>query len=95
MVLQRPENRCYPWPGNVRELEQVIRRIILHGSCRLHVQAKRSDDTNHPLFEQQPTVAELTSRYCGFLYNKYGNYQEIARITGLDRRTVKKYVERG
>jgi len=40
-------------------------------------------------------VAEPTSRYCRFLYNKYGNYQGIARITGLDRRTVKKYVERG
>lgn len=92
-VLQRPENRNYEWPGNVRELEQVIRRIILHGSCRLHAPTERSDNTSHPLFNQQPTVAELTSRYCGFLYKKYGNYQAIARITGLDRRTVKKYVE--
>ena len=94
-VLQRPENRGYQWPGNVRELEQVIRRIILHGSCRLSAPRNRQEHDNHPLFEQQPTVAELTSRYCGFLYNKYGNYQAIARITGLDRRTVKKYVERG
>lgn len=92
-VLQRPENKGYQWPGNVRELEQVIRRIILHGSCRLPAPRNRQDDDNHLIFDQQPTVAELTSHYCRLLYEKHKNYQAIARITGLDRRTVKKYVE--
>ena len=92
-VLQRPENRDYDWPGNVRELEQVVRRIILHGSCRLQGQREQQDDTGRSIFAQQPTVARLTSYYCRLLYEKHNNYQAIARITGLDRRTVKKYVE--
>jgi len=26
------------------------------------------------------------------LYDRYGTYEEVARITNLDRRTAKKYV---
>ena len=36
---------------------------------------------------------ELLSQYCTFLYQRFGTYQEVARRTGLDRRTVKKYLQ--
>jgi len=36
---------------------------------------------------------ELTARYCAMLHARHGTYEEVARITGLDRRTVKKYVQ--
>ena len=94
-ALHRPENRGYDWPGNVRELEQVIRRIILHGSCRLQRQRKQQEEPGCAIFARQPTVAELISHYCRLLYEKHNNFQAIARITGLDRRTVKKYIEQG
>lgn len=38
------------------------------------------------------TADELVRRDCEELYARTLNYVEVARITGLDRRTVKKYV---
>ncbi|MDA3895349.1 MAG: hypothetical protein PF482_04270 [Desulfobacteraceae bacterium] len=35
----------------------------------------------------------LVKRYCRLLYDKFGTYGEVARRTGLDRRTVKKHIE--
>ena len=35
---------------------------------------------------------QLLERYCRMLYNETDNYEEVARRTGLDRRTIKKYV---
>ena len=34
----------------------------------------------------------LLTRYCAMLYRRAGTYEEVARRTGLDRRTVSKYV---
>ena len=36
---------------------------------------------------------ELAARYCALLHARTGTYEEVARITGLDRRTVHKYVQ--
>lgn len=33
----------------------------------------------------------MLAAYCAMLYQRLGSYEEVARITGLDRRTVKKY----
>jgi DNA-binding CsgD family transcriptional regulator len=33
------------------------------------------------------------SGYCALLYRRHGTYEEVARRTGLDRRTVKKYLD--
>lgn len=34
----------------------------------------------------------LLSAYCTLLYQRHGTYEEVARRTHLDRRTVKKYI---
>ncbi len=94
-VLRQPQHRDYHWPGNVRELEQAVRRILLHGTCRLAGKKGEPEQTKNSIFVRQPTMAELGSLYCGFLYRQYNNYQQVARITGLDRRTVKKFIEQG
>lgn len=36
---------------------------------------------------------ELLAAYCGLLYGMFGTYEEVARRTRLDRRTVKKYAQ--
>lgn len=86
----------YPWPGNVRELEQATRRILLtrsyHGE---QLEVKSSDGAKKVIqaFETGEINAHgLLAAYCCHLYNRHGNLAEVARRTGLDRRTVKKHV---
>lgn len=88
----------YCWPGNVRELEQSIRHILLNDRCSPSVDYSTNDAEKSQLFfdpvtSEPVTIQELTNVYCGMLYKKYGSYQDVARHTGLDRRTVKKYIE--
>lgn len=85
----------YSWPGNVRELEQCIRRICLTGDYRGAENARSSDvGTAFRLAETgaEPGVQQLLQQYCRFLYEKYGSYEAVARITRLDRRTARKYI---
>jgi hypothetical protein len=86
----------YPWPGNVRELEQCVRRILLNQQYAGDTAASRSSDTgtfDSLLMEGGFTAQQLLARYCGLLYQHLGTYGAVAARTGLDRRTVKKYVE--
>src|SRR6266702_2722651 len=90
--------RGYPWPGNVRELEQAVRRILLTGRYAAELpQAAQSED--EALIEKlragELTAAELLARYCALLYRRLGTYAEVAKRTGLDPRTSRKYVESG
>ena len=85
----------YEWQGNVRELEQSIRRILLTGSYESERNHSRSQHSNAVFGELEQgnwSVAQLNRWYCSHLYKKYGTYQQVARKTGLDRRTVKKYL---
>jgi transcriptional regulator of acetoin/glycerol metabolism len=86
----------YTWPGNVRELEQAVRRILLTGHYHGDVMVT-SPNPEEEFIKRIQTgtleARELISQYCTFLYQRYGTYQEVARRTGLDRRTVKKYLQ--
>jgi DNA-binding NtrC family response regulator len=94
-IAQSP-GRNYAWPGNVRELEQAVRRILLTGSysgegtaradlCR-QLQAGISGGTLD--------AAALLTGYCALLYERHGTYEDVARRTGLDRRTAKSYIRK-
>jgi hypothetical protein len=85
--LSPPE---YQWPGNVRELEQCVRRVLLKGSCNFETPRQREGLLDSSL---QIPAAELLRQYCQTLYSRYGTYEAVARITQLDRRTVKRYVD--
>lgn len=86
----------YPWPGNVRELEQCIRRILLKNTYS-------GDDTGQNAGLEQTLIdgisqgnidsSRLTAGYCYLLYQRHQTFEEVARRTGLDRRTVKKYIQ--
>lgn len=85
----------YAWPGNVRELEQAIRRILMTGYYEpTEVSTKSIDDPwLLDVAAGSLSATELAAGYCERLYAKLGTYEGVARSTGLDRRTVKKYVD--
>ena len=85
----------YSWPGNVRELEQCVRRILLTNQYKgdfkpvsKDLRNKIADNIDTENYDAQGLLED----YCRLLYQRYGTYQDVARITGLDRRTVKKYI---
>ncbi|HEY5999521.1 MAG TPA: sigma 54-interacting transcriptional regulator [bacterium] len=94
--IDREIGAAYPWPGNVRELEQCVRRMLLTGHYR--------PDAHEPPAEEGARLAqafatgsltaqELLSAYCASLYRTHHTYEAVALRTGLDRRTVKKYLQ--
>ncbi len=85
----------YAWPGNVRELEQCIRRICLTGTCSITDEASSTNLNNGFNFIDnagEDSVQKLLQQYCRFLYQRHESYEAVARITQLDRRTVKKHI---
>lgn len=87
----------YDWPGNVRELEQAVRRVLLNGRyCPDLLPASRGMDADHWLEavgSGAVDAAELLAGYCRRLYERFGTYEAVARVTKLDRRTVKRHIE--
>jgi DNA-binding NtrC family response regulator len=88
----------YMWPGNVRELEQCVRRIMLNDTYKpdheigaLTGSARLAEEMLIGLLNAQA----LLEGYCYFLYQQKGSYEAVARITDLDRRTVKKHILAG
>jgi len=97
-TIEKAGGGSHTWPGNVRELEQCIRRILLTGKCELVATAAEGGPQS--LFAQKVSRGELDadgllSGYCTQLYEKLGSYTEVAAVTQLDPRTVKKYVAQG
>ena len=86
----------YPWPGNVRELAQCVRRTLLK---RRYTPQNRTPPTQEPptfaheMASGDLTAAQLLQAYCHHLWMQHGNIGEVARKTGLDRRTAKKHID--
>lgn len=97
-VITRELGDHYPWPGNVRELEQAVRRTILTHTYEGDRPAT-TPDLRTRLFEGIDSGAyradHLVADYCALLHSRHGTYEEVARRTGLDRRTARKYVLTG
>ncbi len=95
-TLNRDLGLHYNWPGNVRELEQAVRRIIITLHYRGDTTASSTIEPTERLLAGieagSMNAQELLAEYCGLLYRRFGTYEDVARTTGLDRRTVKKYV---
>jgi sigma-54 dependent transcriptional regulator, flagellar regulatory protein len=94
-TLERDLPRGYAWPGNVRELEQAIRRVLLTGRYAPHSGAPADEDEGlvEALRGAQLTAHDLLARYSRMLYRRLGTYAEVAKRTGLDPRTSRKYIE--
>ena len=97
-IIDRRLGKDYQWPGNVRELEQCVRSVLLRRDYRgkegnAPGKMDLSDSLCHGLGEGSISVPELVSGYCRLLYQTHGTYEKVARVTGLDRRTVKKHIQ--
>ena len=98
-ILMRDVGADYRWPGNVRELQQAVKRIILTGSYRGETAVKENgsavaEGLAAGIHDGRFDAESLLAEYCRVLYDRYGTYEEVARITKLDRRTAKKYIQR-
>ncbi|MCA9612813.1 MAG: hypothetical protein KC586_08685, partial [Myxococcales bacterium] len=82
----------YAWPGNVRELEQAIRRVLLTGRCAPDGPPRPRDGFWDDARAGTLDAESLLRGYCAQLFAAHGSYVEVARRTGLDRRTVAKHV---
>ena len=82
----------------MRELEQAVRRILLTGRYTAEV-SQAAPGEEEALLDKlrtgELTAAELLAQYCALLYRRLGTYAEVAKRTGLDPRTSRKYVESG
>lgn len=93
-ALEKGVGQSYAWPGNVRELEQAVRCILLTGAYRGDNNTSSDEDTwLAALTRGELSAHEVMAGYCQQLFRRHASYGEVARRTGLDWRTVKKYVE--
>ncbi len=94
-TIDKKLGKQYLWPGNVRELEQCIRSVIIKKDykgdtlCEISSPSKIS---NH-LHSGTLSAKDLVKGYCKILYERYGTFEEVAKKTSLDRRTVNKYIK--
>jgi len=94
-TLKRDLPPDYQWPGNVRELAQAIRRILLTQHYEGDISVTRPSlekEFMQGIYKGTLEASELLNQYCKLLYQRFGTYQKVARRTGLDPRTVKKYL---
>lgn len=94
-ALVRDVGKNYQWPGNVRELEQAVRRIIINRHYKSDtgsVPAGHLEQLTSGIDSGSLDAQGLLAGYCQLLHKRLGTYEEVARRTGLDRRTVKKHI---
>jgi transcriptional regulator with PAS, ATPase and Fis domain len=96
VITRQLGGTSYAWPGNVRELAQCIRRVILKHSYEGHIpQARnRQNELVHGIESGTLTADEVLDSYCKILYDRHGTYEQVAKQTALDRRTVKKRISK-
>lgn len=93
--LAAHQPKAYPWPGNIRELEQCIRHLLLSGAYAWQKAPGAGDPAGRfsaELAGGTMSAAEVLVGYCQLLHRRHGTYEAVAKITGLDRRTVKKHI---
>jgi ActR/RegA family two-component response regulator len=79
----------------VRELEQCVRSVLLRGEYRPVASPRpRAGGLESALAEGRLSADELLVRYCTQVYAATGSYEETGRRLGLDRRTVKRKIDR-
>lgn len=94
-ILRKSPGSDYDWPGNVRELEQAVRRVLLTGHYEAQITPNAAGAYTRFLAAIEIgalNADEVLAGYCARLYEQLGSYEEVARRTHLDRRTVRRYI---
>ncbi len=95
-VVDKNLGKDYPWSGNVRELAQCVRRVVIKRDYAGDT-ATASQDLRSRFFADidagRLNAQEILAAYCTALYQKHSTYEQVAKITELDRRTVKKHIQ--
>jgi len=96
-IIDQRLGKYYQWPGNVRELEQCVRSVLLkkdYGGQQKNVDENLdlAEKLVKGIVDRDIMVSSLISGYCKLLYDQFGTYEQVAKHTGLDRRTIKKYI---
>lgn len=91
--IKENQPQAYHWPGNIRELEQCVRRILISNSYEWQRASAGGDKLEELFAGANLNAQQLLSRYCQVLYRQHQTYEAVGRLTGLDRRTVKKYID--
>jgi DNA-binding NtrC family response regulator len=94
-VIVNAVGKDYSWPGNVRELAQAVRRTLITGNysgASMPKRVTRKEALIEGIENETLNADQLLAGYCSLLFDKTRNYEEVARRTNLDRRTVKKYL---
>jgi len=88
--------RDYPWPGNIRELEQCVRSVLIREEYHSpRVKAPSAIEQLTGSFSSgELTAEELLCRYYTWVYSRTGSYEETVRGLRLDRRTVRRKIDR-
>ena len=79
----------------MRELEQAVRRILLTKHYKGDIcdsALNKTDSCMQEIADGNLSALQVMASYCQMLYEKHGTYEEVAKITKLDRRTVKKHI---
>ncbi len=86
--------------GDDYEMSAYMEKIMKASGQDMPVQKRILElNINHPVIDKVKTIFETDTSnpaltdYCNLLYQRHGTYQEVARKTKLDRRTVKKYIK--
>jgi hypothetical protein len=80
----------YSWPGNYRELEQCVRNILIRRTYR---PLRRGPDLGARIEKGEATAEEVLREYARRVYAQSGSYVETARKLGVDRRTVRAWLD--
>ncbi|WDP92507.1 MAG: sigma-54-dependent Fis family transcriptional regulator [Desulfobacter sp.] len=97
-AVARHPGRHYTWPGNVREFAQCVRSILLNHRYKSILDPAPGEwegpgnGFHSRVRKGELDAAGLIRGYCHTLYQTAGTYGEVARITRLDWRTVKKHI---
>ncbi len=83
--------RGYSWPGNYRELEQCVRNVLIRRSYR---PLRLGPALNTKIEKGEATAEEVLREYARRVYGQSGSYVETARKLGVDRRTVRAWLDR-
>ncbi len=94
--LRAPATRAHGWPGNVRELQNALRNLMLGLDVRFAgapTPAAPLDDVPSSVRGGSAPLEVVRDWYVARVMQQVdGNMTEAARILGVDRTTVRRYV---